>query len=285
MSAAEPIPTRTMVLGMVRRDGTLVADDLYRLANSVSMTGQQVRLCLRRLVAEGTLEQDGRGRKATFRTTSPDAAIRILPELEFADLARRQDAGGEPWDGRWHLAGFNIPESNRSARDRLRSFLMDLGTAPVHGGLYVTAHDLDGHLQPRLVEIGVEKNVTLLSTDDLTVAGISDPTRLAAYLWDLDLVASGWRTFSRSLAARMKQLSRSEPDRDALLAAVFQVVLEYTRAMQLDPLLPAELLPQPWAGARARDEMGAAWEQLRHVTQAFGELSLLVPFGDQRTPA
>ncbi|MGZ4717942.1 MAG: hypothetical protein ACXWCB_14740, partial [Acidimicrobiales bacterium] len=47
------IPTRVLVLGMAHHDGTIVADELYPVADACRLTGDQIRSCLRRLVAEG----------------------------------------------------------------------------------------------------------------------------------------------------------------------------------------------------------------------------------------
>lgn len=136
-----PIPTRTLVLGCVARDGSLNAGEVYGLAEACGMTDLQVRLCLRRLVSEGAIEHvSGRGRRAEFVARGESASSAILPELEFVDFAYRQDEGLEPWDGRWRLVGFSVSEDRRAARDELRDRLRYYGGAPVHGGLYVSPH-------------------------------------------------------------------------------------------------------------------------------------------------
>nr|BFE82290.1 hypothetical protein GCM10020093_048910 [Planobispora longispora] len=142
------VPTRILVEGMVREDGTVDAGELYAVAGALGMTDQQVRLCVKRLVAEGRLTQEGRGRRALLRAAD-DVRRSIAPNAEFMRHMYRQDRGRAPWDGVWHLAGFAVPEAARSARDALREVIVGLGGAPVHGGLYVSPNDWGNSSRPR----------------------------------------------------------------------------------------------------------------------------------------
>ena len=40
-------------MGVARRDGTIRADDVYRVAEASGQTAEQVRSCLRRLMRDG----------------------------------------------------------------------------------------------------------------------------------------------------------------------------------------------------------------------------------------
>ena len=151
------VPTRMVVHALVREDGTVDGAELYEVAGLLGMTDQQVRLCVKRLVAEGRFTLEGRGRRAVLRLAAAVSAPAgagagdglpgagpaeglpgLVPEVEFVRYAYRQDRGQEPWDGVWHAFAFAVPESARSARDALRDALTALGAAPVQGGLYVT---------------------------------------------------------------------------------------------------------------------------------------------------
>src|SRR5262245_46056153 len=131
------VPTRILVESMLRADATVDAGELYDVANTLGMSDQQVRLCIKRLVAEGQFVQDGRGRKAVLRAT-PEMRSTIEPDLEFVRYMYAQDRGQADWDGRWHVVAFAIGESARSARDAMRDAVLRLGGAPVQGGLYVS---------------------------------------------------------------------------------------------------------------------------------------------------
>src|SRR5512141_2790316 len=80
------IPTRVLVLGMAHHNGTIVASELYLVAQACGQTADQVRSCLRRIVAEGLFTRTGEGRGAEFHAT--EAGMRSLgATLERTRLA------------------------------------------------------------------------------------------------------------------------------------------------------------------------------------------------------
>ncbi|GAA3071741.1 putative repressor in the phenylacetic acid catabolism [Streptosporangium carneum] len=259
---AVEISTRTLVHGMVREDATVDAGELYAVANALGMSDQQVRLCVKRLVGEGSFSQEGRGRKALLRVTA-DAWLSFTPAVEFVRHAFRQDRGLAPWDGSWHLVAFAVPESARAARDSLRETILRLGGAPLQGGLYVSANAWEDLVEARARQLDVADGVTYVVSPHLRVGGESDPHALAASLWPLEEIAERHRRLvavSRARLARLQgpgDLSRTER-----LTIEIELASEFTRAMDPDPLLPAELLPRPWPGAEARDVLARCWSHL-----------------------
>ncbi|MET9401148.1 PaaX family transcriptional regulator C-terminal domain-containing protein [Kitasatospora sp. NPDC002965] len=260
------VPTRTLVEGMVRADGTVDAGELYAVAGELGMTDQQVRLCIKRMAADGLLVQEGRGRRAVLRET--DRARRAAePEVDFVRHMYAQDAGLAPWDGRWHLAAFAVPESARAARDALREFLVRLGGAAVQGGVYAGANRWEPYVEAEAERLGVGDCVTLLTSTDLRVGGESDPLRLARRLWPLDELADGHRRLAAVAADRLARLTGRSPapTRVERLAVALELAAEFTRATADDPLLPPELLPRPWPGAEARALTADCWRLLRRA--------------------
>ncbi|MEV3975704.1 transcriptional regulator, partial [Streptomyces sp. NPDC050698] len=76
------VPTRILIEGLLRTDGTVDGRTLYATADALDKTDQQVRLCIKRLVTEGKFTQEGRGRQATLRAT-PKALREMEPDVEF----------------------------------------------------------------------------------------------------------------------------------------------------------------------------------------------------------
>ncbi|GIH78837.1 PaaX family transcriptional regulator C-terminal domain-containing protein [Planobispora longispora] len=273
------VPTRILVEGMVREDGTVDAGELYAVAGALGMTDQQVRLCVKRLVAEGRLTQEGRGRRALLRAAD-DVRRSIAPNAEFMRHMYRQDRGRAPWDGVWHLAGFAVPEAARSARDALREVIVGLGGAPVHGGLYVSPNDWGELVEAEAGRLGVAGYVTLLTSGDLSVGGERDPRALAARLWPLDRIARAHERLREVAESRLARLRGPEPlPREEVLTIAIELAAEFTRAVEPDPLLPPELLPRPWPGVRARALVARCWEELRRADPA-GAPSLFRVYGD-----
>ncbi|MEV7014029.1 PaaX family transcriptional regulator C-terminal domain-containing protein [Streptosporangium sp. NPDC051022] len=256
------ISTRTLVHGMVREDATVDAGELYAVASALGMSDQQVRLCVKRLVEEGRFSQEGRGRKALLRV-SADAWLSFTPAVEFVRHAFRQDRGLAPWDRTWHLVAFAVPESARAARDSLRETILRLGGAALQGGLYVSANAWDDLVEARARELGVAGGVTYVVSPHLRVGGERDPHRLAALLWPLEEIAERHRRLVAVARPRLDRLQGPGAlSRTELLTIAIELAAEFTRAMEPDPLLPAELLPQPWPGTAARDVLARCWSHL-----------------------
>ncbi len=256
------VPTRMLVHALIREDGTVGADELYTVANTLGMSDQQVRLCVRRLVAEGRFTHEGRGRKAELHATAGTTRA-LAPNADFLRHAFRQDAGSAPWDGVWHLAAFAVPESARAARDTLRETLVRLGGAPLQGGLYVCANPWEPYVEEAAHRLGAHGALTLLTTTDLRRGDTREPAELARRLWPLQEIADRYHRLSRIARPRLARLTGPGGlPSSALLTIAVELAAELTRAMEPDPLLPPQLLPQPWPGTRAREHIARCWAAL-----------------------
>lgn len=255
--AATTVPTRVLVFGMGRADGTVHASDVYAVAEACGQTREQVRSCLRRLVAEGAFTRQGEGRDAVYTATEAGRAI-WLAALDRHRLAYTQDRQGRGWDRRWRLVGFAVPESQRKARDRLRDRLVDLGGAAVQSGLYVSPNPWHDDARAAANHYGLDTAVTLATTDDLEIGGERDPRSLAHRLWDLDTVAARYEDFVTRYQdvpaglAEMRRRKERLSDAD-FLAGALSVIVDFQTCFRSDPLLPPELLPRPWPGRAARE--------------------------------
>jgi phenylacetic acid degradation operon negative regulatory protein len=253
------LPTRLLVLGTAHEDGTIRAAEVFPVAESCARSPEQVRSCLRRLVSEGLFVREGVGQAAVYRPTEAGLAA-LGASTERTRLAYVQDRSGRSWDGCWHLAAFAIPEARRPARDALRDHLGLLGGAPVHNGLYVSPHAWEKDVAAQAERLRVEAHVTLATTPTLNVGGVDEPTALARRLWPLDDLAGRYQVFLDRWAqvpdalAQMRRAHVPLPDW-AFLPGALAMGLAFTACFDADPLLPPELLPQPWPGSEARDLM------------------------------
>ena len=251
------IPTRMLVLGMAHLDGTIVAAELYPVAEACGQTVDQVRSCLRRLVADDLFRREGEGRDATFHAT--DEGMRELgASIERARVAYLQDAAGKAWDRHWRLVGFAIPEAKRAARDAFRDRLLQLGGAAVQHGLYVSPHRWEDDVRRAAEHLEVIDHVTFASTDDLEIGGERDPKVLATRLWPLEELAERYQRFIdlyEGIPAHLEAMRKAKrliTDAEFLPGALI-IGLKFQECFDLDPLLPPELLPRPWPGRKARD--------------------------------
>jgi phenylacetic acid degradation operon negative regulatory protein len=276
----EPTPpaisTRVVALGMERADGTLSASELYDVATMIGMSEQQVRLCLRRLVLEGQFTQEGRGRAAVFRATGRSLAS-ALPEVEFLPLAYAQDAGEAPWDGAWRLLILTVAEAERRLRDQARLRLAECGAAALGGGVYVSPLDLSERLGPLIEQIDdTHGRVATATARDLTVAGEREPRRVAELLWPVQTLAQQYTSVARNVQQRLLAVRRRRPpSRAQALTQLFACVAVLAEVMSGDPLLPPELLPSPWPGARARAAADDLFSELAPLIQSENPVTVL----------
>lgn len=251
------MPTRLVVYGMAHADGTVVAGELLPVAEACGLSADQVRSCLRRMVAEGLFTREGGGRDARFVPTEAGRHA-VDGFAERTRLAYAQDLAGRGWDRRWHLVAFGIPEARRAARDALRDRLVALGGAAVHNGLYVSPHPWEEHVVALVAEHGLGEWVTLASTDELAAGGEADPRALARRWWPVDDLADRYRAFVADyehVPALLEGLRsrREHLDDAAFHSGALRTTIDFQAVFNDDPLLPPELLPRPWPGRTARD--------------------------------
>jgi phenylacetic acid degradation operon negative regulatory protein len=252
-----PIPTRVLVLGMAHVDGTILGSELYPVAEACGQTAEQVRSCLRRLVAEGHFIRHGEGRDARFEATGAGMA-ELGSTVERTRLAYVQDAAGRGWDRKWRLVAFAIPESKRSARDAFRDRLLHLGGATVHNGLYVSPHPWFKDARAEAERLDVGAHITLATTDELEVGGVTDPREIARRLWPIEALSDRYSRFVDAFGRLPGALEDMRKHRVRLSDAEFlpgalAMGVAFQECFNDDPLLPPELLPRPWPGRAARE--------------------------------
>ncbi|GGS63932.1 putative repressor in the phenylacetic acid catabolism [Planobispora rosea] len=280
------VPTRMLVEALVRADLTVDTGELYATGNLLGMTDQQVRLCIKRLVAEGRFHHEGRGRKGLLRATGATGQI-LGFDVEFVAHAFRQDAGLAPWDGTWHLVAFAVPESARTARDALRAALTRLGGAPLQGGLYLSANPWEPYVEDHARRLDVLDHLTIATTRDLRRGDQNDPAALARALWPLDEIAERYHRLAAVARPRLERLrGHGDPSEAQRLTIAVELAAEFTAAMEPDPLLPPQLLPQPWPGSRARALLAQCWSLLKEKAGPDSEhIRLFRLYGDLESPA
>jgi phenylacetic acid degradation operon negative regulatory protein len=242
---------------MTHEDGTIDAAELVPVAEACGQTPEQLRSCLRRLVAEGLFVREGAGRDAQFRAT-PRGMHALGGDLERTRLAYGQDLQGRGWDGQWRLVAVAVPESRRAARDALRERLRALGGAPIQGGLHVSPHAWHPDVVAAAERLDVADGLTLATTSELVVGGERDPRSLARSLWPIAELEARYEAFCAryapvvDLLLEMRSQHEHMPD-TVFLPGALGMAVEYQECFREDPLLPPELLPRPWPGRTARD--------------------------------
>lgn len=271
-TAHREIGSRSFVLGMLRSDGTVEAEDLYVVGEKLGFSVHQIRLVTARLVDEGVFLQQGRGRKASFRTTSRFVTL-IEPEYDWLRLAYLQDAGESSWDGNWTLVSFSLEEERRAERNLIRELLNAMAAAPLAGGLYLHAHDVSHEVKSLCMKLGVVESVNVIRTSEVSIGGTTKPKQVAAKLWPLTEIANEYSDFIKSISPKFKKKVSSDPFDEIALA--FETIAAFRSCIDRDPLLPLELLPEKWPGVKARELFRPMMRRLITAREAAGIPALL----------
>jgi phenylacetic acid degradation operon negative regulatory protein len=225
--------------GFVRRlGGWLPVATLLDLMFELGAEAAVVRAALTRMKRSGLLASVRRGGIAGYALT--EASWRILEEGDRRMLTAREPADAE--DG-WVLVIFSVPETQRHKRHQLRNHLAWLGFGTIAPGAWIAPRRLR-----RELETVLQRARLLDFTERLDVAyeGVAASRRLAHKCWDLAALDRMYCQF----AERWECANAAAPA--AAFETYIALVADWRRLPFLDPGLPSEILPDRWAGARAR---------------------------------
>ncbi len=194
------------------------ASELIRLTADFGIKETTLRVALTRMVSAGDLIRSADGYRLSDRLLARQ---------------RRQDEAMRPqvraWKGFWHIVIVTSVGNDARTRAALRTTMHHKRFGELREGVWMRPDNLGPDLDP---EIDVRVRV-LKARDDA-------PAELANQLWDLP----GWSRAGHRLLDEMAAAS-DIPGRFVVAAAM-------VRHLLTDPMLPAELLPADWPGARLR---------------------------------
>jgi phenylacetic acid degradation operon negative regulatory protein len=205
----------------------LTVGELVAIASLFGISDGAARTCLWRMVSNGELASDD----GTYALAGG-----LLERRQRVDEASRiDDQAAPPWDGTWELAVVSL--ERRSAADRLalRKAATALHLAELREGVWIRPDNLDRDRLPTLRTVLDRQCVHFHN------AATGIPADTVRSLFRLD----DWAADARRLTLAMRD------DVDDL-AYRFGLSVAVVRHLQLDPLLPAELIPQEWPGQDLR---------------------------------
>jgi phenylacetic acid degradation operon negative regulatory protein len=212
----------------------LTVGELVAIASLFGISDGAARTCLWRMVSNGELSSDD-GMYAL--------AGDLLERRQRVDEASRiDDDAAPPWDGTWELAVVSL--ERRSAADRLalRKAATALHLAELREGVWIRPDNLDP------ARLSTLRAVLDRQCVHFHAAATDIPAETVRSLFNLDDWVAGARRFTRAM--------RDEIDTEAAGADdftyQFALSVAVVRHLQLDPLLPDELIPEEWPGRDLR---------------------------------
>lgn len=150
------------------------------------------------------------------------------------------------WDGRWHLLSYDVPEKERGYRCALERFFRRQRMGCLQKSVWVSARDIRPLFDDLDLAAAIRDYAVLFEASP--VLGQS-PRQIAAQAWDFEGLARHHQAYLDEAARQPAHIARTlQPA--AALAAARRELFDYLAAMESDPLLPAELLPDNYAGRR-----------------------------------
>jgi phenylacetic acid degradation operon negative regulatory protein len=212
------------------------ASELIRLTADFGIKETTLRVALTRMVGAGDLIRSADGYKLSDRLLARQ---------------RRQDDAMRPqtraWRGDWLLLVVTAVGTDARARAALRTTMHDKRFGELREGVWMRPDNL-----PLDLDSDVASRVRVMKAHD------DAPAELAGELWDLP----GWAETGHRLLDDMARAS-DIPGR-------FMVAAAMVRHLLTDPMLPTELLPADWPGARLREayhDFATELAQRRDLTQ------------------
>jgi len=202
----------------------LPVSHLVYVADLFGINENSARVALSRMAASGEVVTSGSGR---YRLVG-----RLLERQQRQLLSRAGRTG--KWSGSWHMVALTTT-ATADVRGQRRRSLTAARLAELRQGLWLRPDNL-------ALELGsdLRQEATVFSARPEV-----EPAKLAATLWDL----SSWASEARRL---LRELREATPHGRDDLAPGFVVSAAVLRHFQADPLLPLELLPKDWPGAKLR---------------------------------
>lgn len=226
-------------------DTAVSVSSLAALLEPFGVSERLVRTSLTRLVNDGLLSTRAVGRRSFY-----GVATRSVPLFRQAD-ARIYGSRRATWDRSWTIVVIDGTEATPSERARLRQRLTWAGLGGVAPNVMASPVVTAEEAALVVEQAGGFRNVLVSRSRLVEGAGTIDEEELARRCAPLDEVAAGYDEF----VDRFGDIDRSTLDAlepsDAFKLRIL-LVATYRRLALVDPLLPESLLPEGWAGVRAR---------------------------------
>ncbi len=215
----------------------LTVGELVAVASLFGISAGAARTCLWRMVSQGELTADD---------GSYALAGWLLERRERVDEASRiHDAAARQWDGTWELAIVSLERRSAADRLELRKAAITLHLAELREGVWIRPDNLDPQRLPTSRAV-LDQQCTHFhgAATDIT----ADKMRS---LFSLDEWADDASALIEAMNVELKPSNRDDSTENVRYE--FKLSIAVVRHLQLDPLLPVELIGDHWPGHTLRD--------------------------------
>jgi phenylacetic acid degradation operon negative regulatory protein len=260
------------------REAPLPSAALVDLLAEFSVSAVSARAALSRLARRGLLVLSKGGRR-TYYALSPRAAEVLTEGVRHILSFGAGEPATETWWGRWTVAVFSIPEEQRDLRHVLRTRLRWLGLASLYDGVWISPHDRVEQVSVALKELGVGNATVLVGEIGPDSPPGGDPLRA----WDLAELRRLYDELVNDYAGLRVRCRAGRVTAAEALVARTALMDTWRNFPNLDPELPAELLPADWPRARARETFIELYDGLAALAESRVR-EIVAPHGPDLAP-
>jgi len=125
---------------------------------SVKAKRKSLQNLLLRLATKKLIEIEGRKRQRSFKLTQKGLTnlLSKFPQVKFHD---------QKWDGMWRIIIYDIEETSRTLRNRLRSKLRQLGFNIVQKSVWFAPYPIENELEKFLKEEKLWEKIMIFKTE------------------------------------------------------------------------------------------------------------------------
>lgn len=193
---------------------------LYRL----NRWGKKARGALAKLKKQALIEKHTKDNETYYRITAKG-------EKEFDQTLKPLKAIGS-WDGRWRLVLFDIPETKRDVRDRLRRALSKLGLGILQASVWITPNDIKTEIDQISQRLNLVEAIKYFEVSRNKALD----KKIIEKSWNLPELSDLYRRFNLE-AERFLKINRHLPNHKY---SIKKLIYEYALIMQKDPIMPQE---------------------------------------------
>ncbi len=146
----------------------------------------------------------------------------------------------QKWDGMWRIISYEIPESKRDLRDRLRREMKGWGLGPWHRSFWLTPHPIIESLRDLIYGREEEKYVQAFESTHV----FGNTENLVEKVWEKSSLEKKYK----DLFKKWHEILSEEKDKNEKLA---QIIYSYIEIIRNDPGLPENLVGKNWIGFEA----------------------------------
>ena len=179
---------------------------------------------------------------------SPNLILTDEAEVSMPDYFAPELKWNLPWNKRWYMLIYDVPETDRKYRNILRRFLKKKHLGLLQQSVWVTPKDIRPDFNDLVQAANIDAFAYLF--ESRTVLGLPSHT-IVENAWDFDALHDRQEHFCQVTDRNIAELQSGEHPPHELGQLLRMTLAAYHSAMSEDPLLPEALLPETYLGKTA----------------------------------